>query len=196
MNRIPMTPYTQYNDNELLQLLSAGNSEAFDALYNRYWEELYRSAYWVIKDHDVCKDLVQDVFVWLWEKRQTLHITSLRPYLKAAVKFKVANWLRKGSVKDNVYEELARRQIDTAPPTPEERVEAQEMNRIIREAIAQLPEKCREIYLLRRERKLSSQEISKLLGVSAKTVENQITIAQNRIRSSIGLSIFLFFFWG
>lgn len=175
-----MTDYSTYSDSELLQLLSKDDHDAFDALYRRHWEELYTSAYFILKHQSACKDIVQDVFIWLWEKRSTLQISSIRPYLKAAVRFKIANLIRGDRIRESFYNQILEYTQSTAP-TPSEIAEAKQMQAIIQEVINQLPAQCKVIYKLRRDEKLSNQQIAEQLGISVKTVENQITIAQKRI---------------
>lgn len=141
----------------------------------------------------VSKDILQDVFVWLWEHRQSANITSPKAYLRAAVKFKVANWFRSGRIRENILNALSQEQAQNRPVTPDEQAELSELNRIIQKAIDTLPEKCREIYLLKRRENLSNQQIADTLQVSIKTVENQITIAQNKIRAALGLYLVVSF---
>lgn len=130
-------------------------------------------------------DIVQDVFAWMWEHRHTLQVVSVKAYLKAAVRFKMANYIRSGRVRDTFFQELANYTPSNLPPGAEELAEARELQAIIQRAIGQLPQKCQEIFRLSREERLSNQEIAKRLGVSVKTVENQMTIALKRLRSKV-----------
>ncbi|WP_315815555.1 RNA polymerase sigma-70 factor [Paraflavitalea speifideaquila] len=183
-----MTDYSTYTDSELLRLLSESNHDAFDALYRRYWEELYISAFYILKDPNACRDVLQDVFTWLWEKRAVLEITSLRSYLKAAVRFKLANFIRGVHTRENFYQQLSGFS-NPSFPTPGELIEARQMEKIIQDAIEQLPLQCKTIYNLKRKENLNNQQIAERLRVSIKTVENQITIAQNRLRQYLPLCI-------
>ncbi|GAC1591518.1 MAG: RNA polymerase sigma-70 factor [Ginsengibacter sp.] len=180
-----MNTYSTYTDNELLGLLSQNDIEAFDNLYTRHWAEMYKYAFIILKEQDACKDIVQNIFVWLWEHRQVLEIHTLRSYLKAAVKFKVANYIRSKKIRESFFEELA----DYSPPTmvsnAEEMAEINELKTIIHQAIIVLPDKCRKIFRLSREEFLSNKDIADRLGISVKTVENQMTIALNRIRRTL-----------
>jgi RNA polymerase sigma-70 factor (ECF subfamily) len=177
-------------------LLSQGNREAFDILFSRHWEALYKSAFFILKDEDASKDVVQDVFIWLWENRTRLNINSLKSYLHAAVKFKVANYIRSGKIRESFFGELAGAKILTEPAGPEETAELKELKSIIQAAIDELPDKCREIFLLSRDQQLSNAEIAAKLGLSIKTVENQMTIALRRIRNAVqpylGILVLLF----
>ncbi len=180
-----MTAYSTYTDQELLELLSQGDQEAFNTLFTRHWENLYKSAYYVLRDADACKDILQDVFIWLWENKQTLKIQSINAYLKAAVKFKVANYIRSGQIRVSFFNQLAQFPSTVLSPSTEELSEIKELNTLIQNSIALLPEKCQQIFQLKRIEQLTNQEIADKLGISIKTVENQMTIALRRIRSSI-----------
>lgn len=173
-------------DKELMSAISKGNQDAFNMLYSRHWEGLYKFAFLILKDKDACKDVIQDVFVWVWEHRIGLDMQTPKSYLKTAVKYKIANYIRTGSIRDSFFEEATR--FKPAPSVPEaaEYAEVNELNHIIRLTVANLPMKCREIFRLSREQNLSNRDIARQLGISIKTVENQMTIALSRIRTSVG----------
>ena len=166
-----------------MRLLGAGDQSAFDTIYARYWETLYQTAFYLLKDADASMDIVQDIFVWLWEKREKVDIQSLPAYLKAAVKFKVANYIRDGKIRDSFFTEM---QPLSSGQTDPFHAEVRELKAIIDQAIQELPDKCRTIYLLSKQEKLSNKEIASHLGISVKTVEAQMTIALKRIRSAVG----------
>lgn len=180
-----MITYTTYSDPQLLVLLSQDNQQAFEAIYSRHWEDLYKTAFFILRDNNACKDIVQDIFIWIWERRKELEIQTLKSYLKAAVKFKVANYIRSGNIRESFFDEMTKFIPSTSSPTSKEFGEIKELAAIIQQAISQLPEKCREIFKLSRDEHLSNHEIAERLGVSIKTVENQMTIALRRIRSAV-----------
>ena len=172
-------------DQELLQCLAKGDRTAFDAIYTRHWHAMYQSVYGIFRDEAACMDIVQDVFVWLWEKRAEVHIqTSLSAYLRAAVKFKAANYIRSGKVRQGFFED-ALRLATLSVVTPPADIELRELKNVIRQATESLPEKCRQIFQLSRNEHLSNQEIADRLGISIKTVEGQMTIALRRIRVAV-----------
>jgi len=175
--------YIRYTDQELLQLLSQGDVKAFDTLYDRYWEMMFKKAFYLLQDRQICKDIVQDIFTLIWENRKKLQVRLLKPYLGAAVKFKIADHIRSGKVRMQFIERA------TIAPTQagvEETAEWREMHQILQRAMAALPQKCLEIFTMSREGNLSNREIAERLGISVKTVENQITIAIRKIRSTVG----------
>lgn len=172
-------------DQELINLLRRGNEAAFNMLYKRHWADLYKFAFSILRDQDACKDIIQDVYVWIWNHRQSLEIQSPKSYLKTAVKYKIFNYIRSGNIRESFFEEVAKFNYDKSMPGVDELAELKELNTIIQLTVSSLPLKCREIYRLSREEKLSNREIAEKLGISVKTVENQITIALHRIRNNV-----------
>ncbi len=73
-------------DSQLLGLLKTSDKSSFDELYRRYFSTLYTFAYKIVQDKEACRDAVQDIFIWLWENRETLDIDHLKNYLVASVK--------------------------------------------------------------------------------------------------------------
>jgi RNA polymerase sigma-70 factor (family 1) len=183
-----MRDYDNYTDEELIKLLSKSDLQAFDLVYSRNWYHLYQSAYYILKDTESSKDIVQDVFVWLWEHRLTVSIDNVKAYLKAAVRFKATNYIRSGKIRQSFFDELSNFQ-DTSLPTADELIEFKQLALFIQQIINELPEKCREIYRLSRDEYLTNKEIAERLNISVKTVENQMTIALKRIRAKAGLYV-------
>lgn len=173
-----------YSDLELITMLKRGDMDAFNMLYTRHWSAMYQSAYYLLRDQSACMDIVQDIFAWLWEKRDQLDIQTVPSYLRTAVKFKVANYIKSGNIREDFYEEISKLTIATLPG-PQELLELTDLKTIIQQAVNSLPEKCREIFLLSRDGQLSNQQIAEALNISVKTVEAQKTIALKRIRAAV-----------
>lgn len=180
----------------LLRLLSQGNEEALALIYRAHWQHLFLSAYNVLKDKKTCEDIVQDLFVQLWAKRETLHVqASLKIYLSAAVRYQVFHHLRKAKrvrvLAEPVHENATTQSCD-------EMLLQKDLRGKVAKAVEALPEKCRAVYRLSREEHLSHKEIAARLNISGKTVENQLTIALRRLRHYLEeysiISALLFFF--
>jgi RNA polymerase sigma-70 factor (ECF subfamily) len=165
-------------------MLKKGDANAFDLLYSRHWSGMYQAAYFLLRDQDASMDIVQDIFAWLWEKRQQLDIHAVPAYLRSAVRFKVANYIQSGKIREDFYAELADIPLPAAPG-PQDLLELNDLKVIIQQVISQLPERCREIFLLSRDSRLTNQQIADLLNISIKTVEAQKTIALKRIRAAV-----------
>ncbi|HEY0176859.1 MAG TPA: RNA polymerase sigma-70 factor [Pedobacter sp.] len=188
-----MTLYKDSSEHDLLVLIKAGNRDAFDELYNRLWSTLFGSAFNVFREREICVDIIQDVFVWFWEHRETWQLTSCKGYLLTAVKFKIANYIRNNKVRDGFFEQMAKVQLHTEEESLN--LEVQELQAFIKSFSDQLPGRCREIFELSRYAHLSNKEIAAQLQVSEKTVENQITIALNKLRKKLGEGHMLLWFF-
>jgi len=187
---------THLTDQELVQLLQQGDKKAFDALYGRYWRKLYLLAYQKLRSRELAEELVQDLFISLWTKRESLRITSsVGAYLGMAVRYMVIKLFQKERV-HHQYEQTAA----LAPAygnTTEDEVFFHDLQEVIEQEINKLPEKCREVFQLSRHDNLSGKEISLKLHVSEKTVENHIGKALRLLRLNLKdfiTSVVLLFF--
>lgn len=178
-----MSAYDHYAESELLDALRAGNQAAFDEIYRRHWDGMFRSAYALLKDRDASMDILQEIFIWLWQHHEDIEIaSSLKTYLSSSVYYKAANYIRQGKTRRAFFEELTTMHIEQSE---EDQLEIKELKSIIRQHTSHLPEKCRQVYYLSRNEHLSNKEIAERMGISVKTVENQITIALRRLRASL-----------
>ncbi len=177
--------YDTYEDTALLKLIASGDRKAFTVLFHRHWEDLFRSAFFISRDREMSMDIIQEVFVWLWENREKWTITNTHSYLQAAVKYKIANEIRKGKLRAVAFENW-KEKANTEQFSINRDLEVQELRRVIRDFTGQLPPRCQEIFRLSRFEHLSNREIADRLNISEKTVENQITIALGRLRRHLG----------
>ncbi|MCA0380799.1 MAG: RNA polymerase sigma-70 factor [Bacteroidetes bacterium] len=170
------------NDKSLLLKVAADDTAAFDQLYKAHWQPMYKLALYFLKDEAAAMDIVQDVFVWIWQQRQQIKVhTSVQAYLKTAVKYKLANYIRSGKVRQDLLDNWVME--TTYTHTGQDSAELRELKAIIQQTIEGLPEKCREVFTLSRNHGLTNQQIAEKLGISVKTVENQMTIALRRLRA-------------
>ena len=177
------------SDEELVDLLNRDSRGAFDEIYRRNWSAMYLAAFNMLQDHDACMDVIQDVFVWIWNKRGTLEILSLKSYLISAVKYKVTNVIRKLKLRQSFLD-----QIESEEPSfnnVSSALELKELKEVLLQFTAELPERCREVFELSRTEHLSNKEISQKMGISEKAVERQMTIALKRLKVSL-MRLFLF----
>ena len=175
--------YNKLSDVELTALLKEGDHAAFTEIYERYWEELLRSAHRILKDREACMDVLQEVFVWFWTHREDLVLNSVKAYLLTAVKYQVANFIRSAKVREAYVQRTE--MLVVGESYEDDILEVKELKAMIAGITADLPEKCREVFRLSRDEHLSNKEIASKLGISEKTVEMQITIALKRLRTQI-----------
>jgi len=170
----------------IIQRMIEGDKRAFKYFFDKYYRELCNFVNIYLKDEMLAEEVVQDIFVYFWENKRKIKIhSSVKAYLFGASKYKSLNVLR--SQKDNLVWfdaiEASESYIDEIPM--EQFFGIEEFRQILNDAILQLPEKCREIFLLSKKQELSNKQIAEQLGVSVKTVENQMTIALKKLRSCL-----------
>lgn len=175
-------------DDELLELMRQGDRSAFEKIYNKYWSKIYISAYNLLRDRQTCEDLVQEVLVNLWVRRENLEVKNLNAFLYTAIRYKVFKVIRSGKVREDLFNEIET--LIIPDNDTENSIAENDFNRFLEDCIATLPPKCREIFILSRKEQLSTKEIAERLGISAKTVENQITIALRKLRYNMGEFLF------
>lgn len=167
--------------------LQQGNHEAFRFLFDRYYTPLCRYVNTLILDETGAEDIVQGVFVYLWEHRADMLLThSVQSYLFAACRHKALNHLRDQrkftpfvpEQHDSIYEEMG--------------VEMDDLHRLIEEAVMCLPEKCGKIFRMSRDEDLSYKEIAEREGIAVKTIESQIHTAIKRIKRHLTANLRLF----
>ncbi|MEM6347345.1 MAG: RNA polymerase sigma-70 factor [Bacteroidota bacterium] len=172
----------------------AGDSNAFESLFHQWYGRLCRYAMRYLTDPDEARDLVQGVFVKLWENRSKLVADNpLGAFLYTAVRNACLNQLKHQKVRQD-YQTHHQSLRPEWSGSPEEVLEAFELEERIREAIAALPDRCREAFTLSREEGLSYQEIAQRMGISPKTVEVQISKALKLLRQKLG-PLFLLLWW-
>lgn len=172
----------QYTDTKLLELLAQDNRDAFDALYDRYWELLYQAAYRRLKDKEQCRDLIQDVFIDLWCRRGQVTINNVKAYLLTAVRFQVYKLVAKekaGPAFFELYETIA------SSVSAEGALMEKEFLQHVKGWIDELPEKKRTMLLLHTQHDKSTKEIASELSLSQKTVQNQLGSIIYRLRLHI-----------
>ena len=174
-------------DQQALSSLQNSNWNAFEDIYDAYWSKLYLSAYSILRDKQACEDIIQDIFVQLWTKRESAQIDSLPAYLHTAVRYQVFKAVKAGKVKLILPDEIA---TPIRLTDAEDTLFSEDLDRILEQHIGRLPEKCRQVFILSRKQHLSISEISEKLGISSKTVENHLTNALSRLRTGLGDLLF------
>lgn len=177
------------SDMQLIGLLKADDEAALTIIYKRYWASLFSAAYNILKDKQACEDIIQELFIKLWDCRTEVEINvSLKAYLYASVRYGVYRQIKTGSVRSEIFDDLIER-LHT--PTTYGSIEHKELLLQINCVIDTLPEKCREVYKLSREECLSHKQIALQLNISTKTVENHLTKALRELRGSLGAAFIL-----
>lgn len=171
-------------DKEIILLLKSNGEKAMEEIYSRYYNYLCHATYKILNDSVATEDIVQDVLMEIWKKKEALNITiSLKAYLRRASINKALNHLRGQKIKfedDDSYKETF---IDSDDSL--EKLEYSELSDVINKTIEALPEKCRIVFSMSRFESMSYQEIATSLEISIKTVENQISKALRILRAKV-----------
>ncbi|MEZ4918416.1 MAG: RNA polymerase sigma-70 factor [Saprospiraceae bacterium] len=166
--------------------LMKGSQQALRSLFERYYPILVQDLRRYLADEDQCRDLAQDVFVDIWNKRKQLQVqTSVEAYLRRAARNKALNFLKQNQ---RMQLEDSSTWYDVEDQGQHERqlLEHKEsLESALHEAIDALPEKCRVVFVLSRFENMSHKEIAEQLDISPKTIENQITKAMKLLRASL-----------
>jgi len=166
--------------------LRRGKQAALEQIFHQYYEGLGRYAMRFLTDPEEARDLVQAIFVRLWEKRNELPTPlNLGGYLHTAVRNACLNRLEHYKVRLAHQTHESQRPIQT-DHTPQDFLEAHETAERIRQSLALLPERCREAFLLTRREGLSYREVGERMGISPKTVEVQVGKALKLLRTHLG----------
>jgi len=181
-----------YNERELLSRLTKGDETAFTEIYNLYWDKLFMVATHKLHNASEAEELVQDIFLDIWHRREELQINSLNAYLATAVKYRVINLLAKRS-RQLRYEQHAGQTTAEADLSTEHWLSFDDLRDKLGKLVADLPEKCRIVFQLSRDKGFSQKEIANELGIAEKTVEAHLAKAIRTLRTHLAkLIMFLF----
>jgi len=168
----------------------------YNQLFHDYYVDLCRFAFTFVKDSDASEEIVQEVFIALWEKRHSLEIShSIRSFLYTSVKNKALNYVRDNNTRTIHEAAFANEQTQEFAPENNS-CEYQQLEESVEKAIAELPEQCKRIYIMSRYENLTYKQIANQLEISPKTVENQLGIALKKLRTTISPiinTVFIFF---
>jgi RNA polymerase sigma-70 factor (ECF subfamily) len=169
-------------DTEIIRRIREGDTGQFESLFRSSYVSLVRYAKTIIKDHDTAEEIVQDLFVRIWQDRQKLTIeSSLNGYLFRAVHNRCLHWLDHSRVVDKHAQEMAARDTQNTE-TPVDIIQYNELQLKIAEIIARLPERCGQIFCMNRFEGLKYTDIAEKLSVSVKTVEANMGRALKEFR--------------
>ena len=190
-----MDNYKTYSDVELLALCKAGDETGFSEIYDRYWAVLYRHAYKLLKEKPTAQDVVQEVFVMLWDKIPNLELQgSLSSYLYTTVRNKILNVIQKEKIHERYITSFGHF-IERSETVTDHRIREQMLRERIEREVAHLPTKMRHVFELSRTQHLSYKEIAQELNLSDKTVKKQVSnaikILRLKLSGFISLAIWL-----
>ncbi len=186
-----MNTITPIHDCALVQQLSQGSRKAFEIIYSKYWRPLLDAAWKGLHDKQAAEDLVQGVFLSLWQKRGQLQVNNLEAYLKTAIRYKVLNHVVRTKRTHDFFESF--NEIFREKDTPETALLAKKLLELIHAYAATLPEKRRQIFMMYMQSRLSIKEMAETLGISKKTVQNQLGISLHGLRTNMAPGLLCLF---
>ena len=181
-------PRAVHLDSDLIVRIRAGDEDAFAELFGRYYRALCYYAARIDVTGTGGEEIVQEVLFRIWMTRDRLMVTNtLSGYLYAAVRNHALNQRARAKTEGRWRQAKTLEAIHSPveAPNPEEEFRAAEMAVAIDDAIAQLPPRCREAFVLRRQQHMSYAEIARAMQISPKTVEIQIGNALKRLREAL-----------
>jgi RNA polymerase sigma-70 factor (ECF subfamily) len=165
--------------------LKNGNAKAFEVLFKQWYEPLCKYAHSLLQDRDEAEDIAQKTFCKLWDQRDKVEIhTSIKSYLYRMVHNECLNRIKQLQIQSEHKEKIANSSA-IADNCTEETLFHKELSKRIELAIAALPERCREVFLLSRMQHLSYVKIAETLQISPNTVETQIVKALKVLRMKL-----------
>jgi RNA polymerase sigma-70 factor (family 1) len=191
-----MRNYESLGDAELVTLLRGGDERAFEAIYRRYVSSLYRYAKRNISIKEDCQEIIQEIFVSLWSRRENLdHVSVLEAYLFRMVKYKIIRYFQHESVKRKYAEHYKLFEAVYESTDPNEK-DSSGLRNMIERGLADLPERCRQAVKLRLIENLSNTDIAMRMNITKGTVENYMVTALNHFRllareNGLSRSVFL-----
>lgn len=188
-----MSVYREYADHILLNLLKEDDQLAYTEIFERYSRLLVNHAYKILGSQDEANDVVQEVLLSIWNKRYELAVTgSLSSYLYKATKNRILNHIAHEKVVSR-YADSVSDFIENDYVFADSKLREKELEAIIAKEIALLPEKMREVFLLRKIEELSYDEIALQLNITDKTakqqVYNSLKILREKLKSMVNVFV-------
>lgn len=186
--------YPDINDN-LWQQIRAGSAEAFNTLYENYWEMVYSDAFKRLKNHSQAQDITQDIFTALWLKKENLHIENVGAYLHIAVRNRVLNLFEKEK-RYVPIEQLLENNIRLYGDRTDATALRNEFLNAYKDLVNTLPAQRKKIFTLHYDEGLSTDEIASQLQLSRKTIQNQLGRAVSFLKTNLShLFLLCTIFW-
>ncbi|OOQ58937.1 RNA polymerase sigma-70 factor [Mucilaginibacter pedocola] len=158
--------------------------ESFEQIYNRYWDKVYAVCYNNTREHETSREMVQDIFRSLWERRAELQINTIEQFLVRSAKYKAFEFIRNKTTRER-HLEIKFQNYQHASNCTEERVLFNNLSETVTALVDKLPEQCKRVFKMSREKGLSNKEIASELLISERAVEYHITRALKTLKTGL-----------
>lgn len=176
--------HSTYTDEQLLQLLSESDQDAFTTLYDRYHVGIYRYQLTFVKIPSIAEDLTQEVFLKIWEARQRFKIhTAFAPYLFRISHNTAIDFLKSIAADQKLRHEIIAHVQLTVPESSSSQLINKEYQHLYQEAIGSLSKQGRTVFLLCREEDKTYEEVANILGISHHTVKEHMAKSLRSLRN-------------
>jgi RNA polymerase sigma-70 factor (family 1) len=176
--------YSKAPDSELFRHFKKSDAHAFEELYKRHWSDLVNRAYRQLYSKEKAEDIVQNIFIDLYRRRSTVEVSvALKTYLYQALKFKVLNEYRSQMIRTRYLQNVFFNSVCENDFAKE--LEAKELATKFESVMDELPDKCRQVFILSRKENMSNRDISLDLNIAVSTVEKHISKALKRLRCEV-----------
>ncbi|MDR1454969.1 MAG: sigma-70 family RNA polymerase sigma factor [Tannerella sp.] len=172
---------------QLLNMIAASRQDAFSRFYDLYYDQVFRIAFYFLKEKESCREVVTNVFFSVWQSRRKLKdITNMETYLYVITRNESRRFLTQKRETCTVsLDEIPVRLEADREPSAEERLITAEMEVLLARAISELPEKCRVIFLLMREEGMKPKQVAEILSIQESTVRVQMKIAIEKLTDAL-----------
>ncbi|SNZ01665.1 RNA polymerase sigma-70 factor [Flagellimonas pacifica] len=171
----------------LLTEFQKGNKKAFKKLFELFWEPMFVKAKYIVLDEDIAKDIVQDIWLSLWQKRENNNIKNFEAYIFKSINYGCFKYLRDNKLKSGHLQIIESLEL-TTESSVEDQHNLDQAQFIIEKSLTELPPRCQQIFRLSRMEAASNEEIAQRLGISKRSVENQMSIALKSIKQNLRLA--------
>lgn len=182
-----MISYQNLEDEKLYKFLKKGDYDAFKVLFKKYYQNLCYFSLSIVKEKQFAEEVVSDVFINVWEKKDKLEIKiKVKPYLYAAVRNRSLNFLKSNQLHSERLDSVDQIALAMLNKT-DDNLHYEELKQLVDNLIDTLPEKRKLIFRMNRFDELSTDEIAEVLSISVSTVRNQLLKAVKQMNSNYPL---------
>ncbi len=173
-------------DADTWKAFQQGSKEAFETIYDRHWHTLLRYTYSVVTDQDIAKDILQEYFMEIWEKRETLPVPqNTEAFLLFVLKHRILNALRKEQIREKHIHLFSSLKQAAADDTVANSMLFKEAYQTLLAQVNQLPPRMKHVFQLKHFDNLEVAEIATTLNISGQTVRNQLNEASHRLKTKL-----------
>ncbi|MBN9384933.1 MAG: RNA polymerase sigma-70 factor [Chitinophagaceae bacterium] len=177
-----MSTNQSHTSKQWLQQIAEGNQEAFKTLFDMYWDHIYTVAFVLTKSANMAEDMVQDIFLKIWQQRQKLAtVEKLESYFFIVARNHIYTCLQKQR-KEQAFRKDLLEWFSGNDATPEQQLLFKESTQLLAEAISRLTPQQQAIYKMTREEGLTHEQVAEQLHISPNTVRNHIVASLKIIR--------------